>query len=302
MAVTERSTLRVPGHRRAFRAWRLRRPSGGLGGLPWVSIFLLSTFLFVAAFPQLVTVHDQNAMNLADRLQPPGTTLGDRWYPLGTDALGRDLYSRLVFGARVSLAVAATGLLLGGGLGLAIGVVSGYLGGRIDALLMRLTDCFMALPALLISLVFVMTVGAGLSTIILALAVIQWARFSRVIRSEVLLLKERDFVSLAKVAGCSSLRIMLVHILPNVLNTFMVLASLQVSVCILTEATLSFLGAGVPPPTPTWGNMVSDGRTYITSAWWISLFPGLALTLVVFACNTFGDWLRDRLDPKLRQL
>jgi peptide/nickel transport system permease protein len=223
-------------------------------------------------------------------------------YVLGTDTLGRDLLTRILYGARVSLTIVAFGLLFGGGIGLTVGIVSGYVGGKVDILLMRLTDCFMALPTLLIALVFVMSVGLGLQTIVMAMAVVVWSRFSRIIRSEVLSLKQRDFVLQAKVAGCSSLRIMLVHILPNVLNTFIVICSLQVSHLILTEATLSFLGAGVPPPTPTWGNMVADGRDYITNAWWIALFPGVALSLVVFSFNTLGDWLRDRLDPKLRQL
>jgi peptide/nickel transport system permease protein len=160
----------------------------------------------------------------------------------------------------------------------------------------------MALPTLLIALVFVMTVGPGLTTVIIALAVITWARFSRIIRGEVLTLREREYVLQAKVAGCSRLRIMLIHILPNVFSTFMVISSLQVSQSILTEATLSFLGAGIPASTPTWGNMVSDGRDFLTSAWWIGFFPGMALTLVVFSFNTLGDWLRDRLDPRLRQL
>jgi peptide/nickel transport system permease protein len=281
---------------------RLRQVGAELRRLPWAPIVILGSFLLVSAFPGWLSPYGPNEMNLTHRLQPPGWEQGGRQYLLGTDTLGRDLLTRLLYGARISLMVAASGLLFGGGLGLMVGIVSGYVGGKTDAVLMRLTDCFMALPALLIALVFCMTVGPGLQTIILALAVIQWARFSRIMRSEVLSLKGREFVLQAKVAGCSSQRIMLVHILPNILNTFMVLVSLQVSTCILTEATLSFLGAGIAPPTPTWGNMVSDGRAYITNAWWIAAFPGLALTLVVFSFNTLGDWLRDRLDPKLRQL
>ncbi len=281
---------------------RLAAIWGELGRLPWLPITVLGFFVFVAVFPGFLTPFDPHDMALTRRLQPPGWEAAGSQYLLGTDNLGRDLLTRILYGARVSLTVAAAALLFGGGLGLAIGIASGYVGGRTDAVLMRLTDVFLALPALLIALVFVMTMGSGLQTVILALAVITWARFSRIIRSEVLLLKEREFVLQAKVAGCSSLRIMLVHILPNVLNTFIVLSTLQVSQCILTEATLSFLGAGIPPPTPTWGNMVSDGRGFITSAWWISFFPGVALSLVVFSFNTLGDWLRDRLDPKLRQL
>jgi peptide/nickel transport system permease protein len=241
-------------------------------------------------------------MNLTDRLRPPLAEEAGRLYVLGTDTLGRDLLTRILYGARVSLIIVGFGLLFGGGIGLTVGIVSGYVGGKLDVVLMRLTDCFMALPTLLIALVFVVAVGPGLQTLMLAIALVVWSRFSRIIRSEVLMLKQRDFVLQAKVAGCSSLRIMLVHVLPNVLNTFIVICSLQVSQLILAEATLSFLGAGVPPPTPTWGNMVADGKDYITSAWWIAVFPGVALGLVVFSFNTLGDWLRDRLDPKLRQL
>jgi peptide/nickel transport system permease protein len=281
---------------------KLGNMEGELIRLPWVPMTIVVGFFLFAFFPGWLTPFGPNAMTLTHRLQPPGWEVEGRKYLLGTDTLGRDVLTRIFYGARISLIIAGFGLVFGGGLGLAIGIVSGYMGGKFDVVLMRLTDVFMALPTLLIALVFVMTVGSGLQTVIIAISIISWSRFARIIRSEVLSLKEREFVLLAKVAGCSSLRIMLVHILPNVLNTFMVICSLQVSQCILTEATLSFLGAGISPPTPTWGNMVSDGRDYLTSAWWIGLFPGLALTSVVFAFNTLGDWLRDRLDPRLRQV
>ncbi len=281
---------------------KLRNIRSALGRLPWAPIIILGFFLFVVAFAGWLTPYSPHDMNLDHRLQPPGWEADGKQYLLGTDILGRDLLTRIFYGARISLIVAGFGLVFGGGLGLVVGIISGYVGGKTDAVLMRLTDCFMALPSLLIALVFVTTIGAGLKTIILALSILTWARFSRVIRSEVLSLKEREFVLQAKVAGCSNLRIMIVHILPNVLNTFLVICMLQVSRCILMEASLSFLGAGVPPPTPTWGNMVSEGRGYLISGWWICVFPGVALTLVVFSFNLFGDWLRDRLDPKLRQL
>ncbi len=281
---------------------KFRKVRGELRRLPWAPIIILGGFLIIVSFAGWLTPYGPHEMNLTHRLQPPGWEAEGRQYLLGTDTLGRDLLTRIFHGARISLIVAAFGLVFGGGLGLMIGILSGYLGGMVDVVLMRLTDCFMALPGLLIALVFVMTLGPGLQTVITAISILTWARFSRIIRSEVLVLKEREFVLQAKVAGCSSLRIMLVHILPNVLNTFMVICTLQVSRSILTEASLSFLGAGIPPPTPTWGNMVSDGRGYLTSAWWIAVFPGVALTLVVFSFNVFGDWLRDRLDPKLRQL
>ncbi len=270
--------------------------------LPWIPIIILGAFVILAAVPQLFTPFTPDDMTLAARLKPPGFAVDGHVFVLGSDSVGRDVLTRIFYGGRISLIVALSGLLFGGGIGIVVGVAAGYLGGRVDSFLMRVTDVFLSLPILLVALVFVMAIGPSLTTVIAALAVINWSRFARIIRSEVLTLRERGFVLLARVAGCSPLRIMIVHILPNVLNTFVIICSLQLSTCILTEATLSFLGAGIPPPTPTWGNMVSDGRTYITSAWWICAFPGLALTLVVFSFNSLGDWLRDRLDPKLRQL
>jgi peptide/nickel transport system permease protein len=270
--------------------------------MPWAAMLILGSFLFVAAFADWLSPYGPQDMILTNRLLPPSWEGTGKQYLLGTDTLGRDLLTRVYYGARISLTIAAFTLLFGGGLGLVIGIVSGYVGGKVDAILMRLTDCFLALPTLLIALVFVMTLGPGLKTVVVAISLVTWSRFSRIVRSAVLSLKQREFVLQAKVAGCSGFRIMLVHIFPNVLNTFIVICSLQVSNSILTEATLSFLGAGIPPPTPTWGNMVADGRDFISSAWWISAFPGIALTLVVLSFNVFGDWLRDRLDPTLRQM
>jgi peptide/nickel transport system permease protein len=273
-----------------------------LGRLPWGSVAIIGAFLIVAVFAPLLSPYPLDKMVLQHRLKEPGFQSNGMFYLLGTDSVGRDVLTRIFHGARISLIVAGTGLIAGGVLGLMIGIVAGYIGGKVDAVLMRLTDCFMALPSLLIALVFVMSIGPGLQTVVMALVVITWARFSRIIRGEALALRDRGFVLQARVAGCSPLRIMFVHILPNVLNTFMVISSLLVSECILTEATLSFLGAGISAPTPTWGNMVSDGRNFLATAWWISTFPGVALTLVVLSFNMFGDWLRDRLDPKLRQI
>lgn len=271
--------------------------------LPWTPLVIISTMVFVAVFAPWLTPHSPIEQSLPDKLLPPfwedGGTVK---YPLGTDIFGRDVLTRLFYGARVSLVVAASALLVGGGVGLILGVLSGYIGGRVDMLLMRIVDAALAFPTILFALLLAVTLGQGLRTLIIAVSLILWARFARVVRGEVLSLKARDFVALARVHGCSPLRIMATHLLPNILNTFMVLMTLYVGVVIVAEASLSFLGAGVPPPMPSWGLMVAEGRGKIASAWWISLIPGVAITLTVFAFNLFGDWLRDRLDPKLRQL
>ena len=271
--------------------------------LPWTPLVIIVTMLFVAVFAPILAPHSPIDQTLADKLIPPfweegGTTK----YLLGTDVFGRDVLSRLLYGARVSMIVSALALLVGGGVGLVIGIVSGYVGGRLDNLLMRIVDAALAFPAILFALLLAVTMGQGLRTIVIAISLLLWARFARVVRGEVLAVKQRYFIALARVHGCSPARIMVIHILPNVMNTFMVLLTLYVGVVIVTEASLSFLGAGVPPPTPSWGLMAAEGRGKISSAWWLSLPPGIAITLVVLAFNLFGDWLRDRLDPKLRQL
>ena len=271
--------------------------------LPWTSLVIILAMVFVAIFATVLTPHSPIDQTLSDKLLPPfWEEGGSTKYILGTDIFGRDVLTRMFYGARVSLIVTALALLVGGGIGLLIGVVSGYIGGRVDSVLMRFVDAASAFPAILFALLLAVTMGQGLRTLIIAISVLLWAGFARVVRGEVLALKQRDFIALAKVHGCSPVRIMATHILPNVLNTFMVLVTLHVGVVIVAEASLSFLGAGIPPPTPSWGLMVAEGRGKIASAWWLSLIPGIAITLVVLAFNLFGDWLRDRLDPKLRQL
>ena len=270
---------------------------------PWIPICIISAMLIMAVFAPLLAPYSPIDQTLPDRLLPPfWLDGGSMKYILGTDAFGRDILSRLIYGARVSLIVAFLALTAGGGVGLTIGIIAGYMGGALDNLLMRLVDAAFTFPAILFALLLAVTMGQGLSTLIIAISLLLWASFARVIRGDVLALKRRDFVALARVRGCSSLRIMLTHILPNVLNTFMVLVTLNIGVVIIAEASLSFLGAGVPPPTPTWGLMISEGRGRIADAWWVALIPGIAITLLVLSVNLFGDWLRDRLDPRLRQL
>jgi len=270
---------------------------------PWLCILVIATMVFMAVFAPLLAPHSPIDQTLRDKLLPPFWLEGGSFkYVLGTDAFGRDILSRLIYGARISLLVALLALTAGGGVGLVVGIVAGYLGGVIESILMRLVDAAFTFPAILFALLLAVTMGQGLGTLVIAISLLLWASFARVIRGEVLALKQRDFVALAKVRGCSEPRIMLTHILPNVLNTFMVLVTLNIGVVVIAEASLSFLGAGIPPPTPTWGLMVSEGRGRIGDAWWVSLIPGLAITALVLSVNVCGDWLRDRLDPRLRQL
>jgi peptide/nickel transport system permease protein len=270
---------------------------------PWIPICIISVMICMALFAPLLAPYPPIDQALREKLIPPfWLDGGSMSHVLGTDAFGRDVLSRLIYGARVSLLVALLALTAGGGVGLVIGILAGYIGGALDNLLMRLVDAAFTFPAILFALLLAVTMGQGLVTLVIAISLLLWASFARVIRGEVLMLRQRDFVALAKVRGCSSLRIMLTHILPNVLNTFMVLVTLNIGVVIIAEASLSFLGAGIPPPTPTWGLMISEGRGRIADAWWVALIPGFAITLLVLSVNLFGDWLRDRLDPQLRQL
>jgi peptide/nickel transport system permease protein len=271
--------------------------------LPFVPSFILLAFVILAIFADAIAPHNPYETSLRTRFRPPVWEDGGSWgYLLGTDHLGRDVLTRVIYGARVSLAAGVLTVSLAGFIGAAIGLLSGFYGGRMDAVLMRAADSTLAFPIILFALILAVTMGPSFINVITAIAVVLWARYARVIRGEVLSLKERDFIAQARITGCSGLRIIAVHLFPNTLNTLTVLLTLQIGYVILVEASLSFLGAGIPPPTPAWGSMVSEGRDYITRAWWVSFFPGMAIMLIVLSLNLLGDWVRDTFDPKLRQV
>jgi peptide/nickel transport system permease protein len=271
--------------------------------LPFIPLGIIVVFVLVAVFAPLLSPGDPYEQSLRNRFTPPVWDERGTWkHALGTDRLGRDMLSRIIWGSRVSLAAGVLTVLLATVFGASIGLVAGYHGGRVDAALMRLTDATMSFPVILLALILAVTVGPSFVNVVIAIAVILWARYARVVRGQVLTLMTLDFIVQARLAGASAWRIITRHLLPNTMNTLVVLLTLQIGYVIIVEASLSFLGAGIPPPMPAWGTMISEGREFVTSAWWVSFFPGLAIMLVVLAFNLLGDWLRDTLDPKLRQL
>jgi peptide/nickel transport system permease protein len=263
-------------------------------------ICILSTFVFLG---DLIVPNSPTQANLQDRLKPPAWQGGGIMkYPLGTDSLGRCILSRIISGTKYTLGIAIISILISAFIGVTGGLVSGFAGGFVDTAIMRFVDLSLAFPILVLGMLLAVTLGPSVSTLIIILVIIQWARFARQVRGEALSLKETDFVAQARVAGCSSVRIVFRHLLPNVMNTVLVLMTLQVGWAILMESGLSFLGAGMPPPKPGWGLMVANGMEYVATAWWVSLVPGFAIMVAVLAFNTLGDSLRDWLDPRLRQL
>jgi peptide/nickel transport system permease protein len=281
-----------------------RVPAFRTEGLPTVPIAILVTLTLVAVFANVIAPHNPEIGSLSQRFKPPAWSAGGSTeHLLGTDHIGRDVLSRLIFGARVSMVVGFTAVFFAGITGTVLGIVSGYLGGWVDQVIMRITDTWLALPALTFAIFLAAIVGPSETNIIIILGAVYWTRYARVIRGEVLSLKERDFVRLAIVAGCSKWKIMRRHLLPNVLNTAIVLATLMLGVVIVSEAALSFLGVGVPPPKPAWGLMLADGKKGLMAGyWWLTVFPGLCIVFMVLAANLLGDWLRVKLDPQLRQL
>src|SRR6266498_383785 len=263
---------------------------------------VLVVMLLAAIFAPWVAPYDPLQTSLSQRLAPPAFAGGTDAHLLGTDNLGRDVLSRIIFGARVSLSVSLLVILVTAAVGTTLGILGGYLGGWVDSLLMRITDISLAFPGILIALLLAVTLGPSFTTVVLAISLLGWAPYARLIRGDVLKLRNADFVLQARIIGCSPLRIMLTHIFPNIVNPLLILSTLSVGLIILVESALSYLGAGIPPPVATWGSMVADGRGLIDTAWGISFFPGVAIGMVVLSGNFLGDWLRDRLDPRLRQI
>jgi peptide/nickel transport system permease protein len=264
---------------------------------------ILLMAVIMAIFAPLLAPYPYDQISLSERLLPPAFMEGGSTaHILGTDLVGRDILSRIIYGAQISLSVSLVVIFITASIGTALGIISGYLGGRLDAFLMRVTDMSLSFPPILIALLFAATIGPGYWTVVIALSLLGWAPYARLIRGEALKLREADFVAQARIIGTSPIRIMVRHIFPNIVNPLIIMATLSVGMVILTEAILSYLGAGIPPPAASWGNMVDDGRNLLDVAWWISVFPGIAIGLVVLAGNFMGDWLRDTLDPRLRQI
>jgi len=268
------------------------------------AVFGLSALLLIGGSavlaPQLAP-WDPGKQMLLKRLRPPmWQERGLREHPLGTDHLGRDILSRILYGGRISLGVGLTAVTLSALIGVSFGLVAGFFGGRADALIMRIVDVFLAIPYILLAMGVVFALGPSLLNVILVMGCTRWVQFARIVRADVLSIREREFVAGARARGNRPLRLLLRHVLPNALTPIIVVATLELAFMIIYESALSFLGLGVQPPTPTWGWMLSDGRNYVATAWWLATFPGLAIMLTVLAVNLLGDWLRDTLDPRLK--
>lgn len=274
-----------------------------LKGVPWIPLLILLLVIAAAIGGETLAPHDPGALNLAAAFRPPFWQTGGSYeYLLGTDNLGRDIFSRIIAGARVSAIVALYAIVFSGAIGTMLGIVAGYFGGIIDAVIIRLAEIKMAIPGLALALILAATMEPGLSAVIIVIVLTYWTWYCRIIRSEILSLRERDYVAFAKVAGCGPITIFFRHLLPNIFNTLLVLMTLQVGQVIIFEASLSFLGLGIQAPDTSWGLMLADARQYITYAWWGITMPGIAIMLTCLSSNLAGDWLRDLLDPKRRQL
>lgn len=255
-----------------------------------------------AALAPWIAPHNPNVGELDNRLLPPvWQEGGNSNFVLGTDTLGRDILSRIIYGARTTLSVCALVVVIAGGIGTFLGIIAGYIGGWADIIIMRVVDLVFSLPAILLALLLAAIFGPSFQILVFIISFTLWGNYARMARAETLKVKEFDFIALAKIAGCSRISIMMRHVLPNVLSPIIILATLQVGTIVIVEASLSFLGVGVPPPTADWGSMVSEGRSYIVTAWWLCIIPGVAIALTVLAFNLLGDALNDRLNPLIHR-
>ncbi|HEY7990171.1 MAG TPA: ABC transporter permease [Stellaceae bacterium] len=285
-----------------------RAPSGltlhwrRLRRLPWLPIVLLAPVVICGIFGSAIFPHDPTTIDLMAPRKPPVWLDGGSWqYVLGTDQFGRDLLSRLMEGCRVALIIALSSVFLAALIGVTAGMVSGYYGGVVDNIIMRIADVVFAIPGILLIILIGGAVGGGFMTVLISIVLVSWVLYARVVRGETLVLRERGFVALARVANCSDARILVRHILPNLLPTVIVLTTLQAGFALLIEAAITFIGLGIQPPATTWGLLISEGRPYMTTAWWIPAFAGLAITITVLGTNLLGDWLQEKFDPRRAQ-
>lgn len=276
------------------RRWR-RPPTAVLAALGFISLLTLVALLAPAIAP-----HPPARVVMDIRLTPPVFAGGTWAHPLGTDSLGQDLLSRVIFGARVSLLVGACAVLISGGIGVTLGLIAGYIGGTLDDIIMRVAEIQLAFPTILLYIAAMATLGPGLEKIIIVIGIVGWVSYARIERGVVMSVREQEFVTAAQAMGARTGWILRRHILPNTMAPVIIVASFTLATTVITEASLSFLGLGVPPSVPSWGSLLADGRDYLRQAWWITTFPGLAIMATVLAINLVGDWLRDALDPRLR--
>ncbi len=272
--------------------------------VPKVAVLIILLLIVTAVCADFLALHDPEIGDPRLRLLPPAWSAGGQWtYVLGTDTMGRDVLSRLIYGSRISLVVAFAAVIIAGCIGTVLGVIAGFFGGWVDQVIMRFTDAWLSIPTVMFGVLMAVILGPGVWNIVIILGGTFWSRYARVVRGETLSMKSRDFVQLARIAGCGKFWIIRKHILPNVFDSVITLSSLQIGIVIVVEATLTFLGVGVPPPKPAWGLMLSEGRGGLLAGyWWLVIFPGVAIALLVTSFNVIGDWLRRYLDPFYRNI
>ena len=266
-----------------------------------IGLFIVLVWILCAVFAPFISPHDPEAVDIMQRMKPPAWQDGGSMeHVLGTDEMGRDVLSRLIYGARISLVIGVCSVVVGMTIGVVLGLLAGYIGGWVDAVIMRLVDMMLAFPFTFLALCLVAVLGSSLENVIIVLGITGWASYTRTVRAQVLSVREREFIRASTTIGCKDGRILFKHILPSVIDSAIILATMEMGSAILSEASLTFLGMGVPPSIPTWGNMISSGRQYIYTAWWLTTLPGLAIFIVCLGINFIGDWARDIRDPRLR--